>query len=189
MQNAHFKEVSLTRFSALLEDLCHDQLRLTHVHKARDKDGVHLVGIKLRTPKDRGIGGFIDIAMHPMLVLQDPVESMKTLLLENAENVDYVDSFINDQISPPDIPQVHESQKIPLDISQKSTYPTFPSPSRDEAFMKPTLPYTARVSGTSQPLKPSTERHAWPFGKAPTPPISGEAYIPPTVADGNGGAG
>jgi hypothetical protein len=50
-QRANFKDVSLTRFSALLEDLCHHQLQMVQVHKHRDKDGVHLTGVRLRTPK------------------------------------------------------------------------------------------------------------------------------------------
>jgi putative DNA primase/helicase len=71
MLRAGFKDgVSLTRFSDLLEDLCRDQLGLDHVGKYRDVDGVHLTGLRLRTPQDGAIGWFIDTTIMAWLVVQ-----------------------------------------------------------------------------------------------------------------------
>jgi putative DNA primase/helicase len=159
MQRANFKEVSLTRFSALLEDLCRDQLRMAHVGKHRDKDGVYLTGIKLRTHRDRDISGFVDIAIAASRTVQDPVDSMKGSTPENADDVDYVNLSINDQ------PQLPGASAHILEFPQKSTYPTSSALSGAGAFIQPAPPYTVRSDATTEPLKPRRKRDEWPYGK------------------------
>jgi hypothetical protein len=150
---ANFKEVSLTRFSALLEDLCRDQLRLEHVGKCRDKDGVYLTGIRLRTPRDRNISGFIDMTITPSDTVQDPEDSMKG---SRPENADYVDLFTNEFPEEPS----HTSE-----FPKKPTYPTYSTLSGARAYINPTSPYTARPGTTKKVSNPYQERSEWPYGK------------------------
>lgn len=159
-QRANFKDVSLTRFSALLEDLCHYQLQMAQVEKHRDKDGVHLTGIRLRTHKDHNIGGFIDSATSSRRTMQEPVDSMKASTPDNADYVDYVDSSINDLPSPP-----YDRSSHVLEFPKKSTYPTESSLPRDQAYIEPSPPYTAHPDTTGKSPKPHQKREEWVYGK------------------------
>jgi phage/plasmid-associated DNA primase len=149
MQRAGFKDVSLTRFSALLEDLCHDQLHLRHVVKHRDSQGVHLTGLRLRTDEHRTSGGFIDIAMASRLAVQDPVDSMKTSPPDNADYVDHVDSSIKEYLSPPG-----EQEKRYKEFSPNPALPTLSTLPRAQPYIQPSAPYTTRSHATSPPLTP-----------------------------------
>lgn len=42
------KQISLTRFSSLLEDLCKHQLKLKNVEKVRETKGIHFLGLRVR---------------------------------------------------------------------------------------------------------------------------------------------
>jgi P4 family phage/plasmid primase-like protien len=42
------KQISLTRFSSLLEDLCKHQLKLKDVEKVRETKGIHFLGLRVR---------------------------------------------------------------------------------------------------------------------------------------------
>jgi putative DNA primase/helicase len=155
MQRANFKPIALTRFSALLEDLCHNQLRMEHVFRHRDSGGVHLVGIRLRTPRDRDIDGFIDIAITSSGTVQDAVDSMKGSRPENADNVDYADLFTN---------EFPEELLHALEFPKKSAYPTYSALPGTEPSINPSRPYSARGDATTATLNRLQKHDGWVYG-------------------------
>jgi putative DNA primase/helicase len=95
MLRAGFKDgVSMTRFSALLVDLCRDQLDLTHVFRPpKGEAGRHIVGIRFRTEKDLDMPGLVTEALNKTLVLPE-TDGFLTTTTQETDDSDDSDNFL-----------------------------------------------------------------------------------------------
>jgi P4 family phage/plasmid primase-like protien len=155
MDTANFQAVSLTRFSDLLEDLCHHQLGMAAVTRGRDRNGAHLTGLRLRTSTDEH-QGFIDTALAPQTrATTERDDPVTTSALGSVDCDDYDDSFTNQPTPQPHIYKFSENPSQP----SHSTLP------RVGAISEPSQSTPSRLDATTKPSKPHQKRAEWPYGK------------------------
>lgn len=87
-EDGNRKPVGLDRFSRLIDDLANSHGIKTE--KRRDKDGRHMVGLRLRTDSDADINGLFD--SQPVLADANPMSPETLASAGNVEDIDKKDS-------------------------------------------------------------------------------------------------
>jgi putative DNA primase/helicase len=157
MDRANFLPVSLTRFSALVVDLCQFQIGQADIQKGRNKNGAFITGIALR-PQHSEAQSFIEA----MLASPTPADTgrdnlVTTSTLGSVDYVDYVDSSIN-QHTP-------ESPKYIQDISLNPAYPSHSTLPGKQPVTNPSHSVTTRVQPDQVLSKPHMTGDWGVYGK------------------------
>jgi putative DNA primase/helicase len=158
MLRAGFKDgVSLMRFSALLVDLCREQLGLTHVFKPpKDETGYHIVGIRFRTDEDLDTPGLVTEAIRKTLVLQK-TEGLLKATAQETEDSEHSEDFLEKNF--------YTRARVEKNFPQNPSGPSESSGSRAQASSKPSKSFRLGTPPMSNGHNPRYKRDAWPYGR------------------------